>query len=368
MNARPWDEAGIPSSLKTKRMREGSPAGFLEAGTGLAPVAIRIMHATTELRAKTAGAIVTQHPVQSLVPCERPSFGGEFPPRQRVWLSRGLVALCQWRLEHILHHCDPVDLPLEKFLKEQIAAEEESADSLKRLDWSLSKGDDVVFCSKECDQLLSMFLPSAFSRFGEGFLNREAALHFVEILESDRHSFFSHILEGLSDDLFGTRLKAESDRSADRLRLVRTILLPPAQSSEVVSMVAIAEGRCDGAIDRRSWIIAVSGQINRLKELQCADHSPAEDSSGNGTPSEIRMSLILELTRELSGAARVADGSDEPLAKRFIEEFAELRDLKTRDLESILGVARVALAWLLCGHTRRCPLRSATASTLHASV
>jgi hypothetical protein len=276
--------------------------------------------------------------------------------------------LCQWRLEHILHHCDPADLPLVKFLKEQIAAEEESADSLKRLDWSLSRNDDVRFCSKECDQLLSVFLPSAFSRFGEGLLNREAALHFVEILEFDRHSFFSKILEGLSDDLSGTRLKAESDRSADRLRLVRTILLPPAQCSEVGSMAAMAESRCDGAINRRSWIIAVSGRINRLKELQHAAHSPTAHASGNGSPPESVMSQVLALTKELSEAARVADGSDEPLAKRFVEEFAQFRNHNTRDLETIMGVARVALAWLMCGHTRRFPMEHPAVSPLHASA
>ena len=63
-------------------------------------------------------------------PVARPEPRGRSCSRQWVWLSRGLVALCQWRLEHILHHSDPLDLPLEKFLKEQIAAEEESADSL----------------------------------------------------------------------------------------------------------------------------------------------------------------------------------------------------------------------------------------------
>jgi len=329
-------------------MREASRKILSAAGIELAPDCLLTMNTTTELRVKTAAAIITQQPVQ----VERRSFGVEFAPRQRVWLSMGLVALCQWRLEHILHHCDPLDLPLEKFLKQQVAAEEESADSLKRLDWNLPRGDDVVFCSKECDQLLSELLPSAFCRFGEGLLNREAALHFVDILESDRHSCFSLLLEGLSDGLARTCLKAESDRSAERLHLVRTIVLPPAQSTAAPTILTQEAGPGDGAVDRRSWVIAVSGQINRLRELHRAFHSAVADAAEAGPSSDLWMSLATDLTRDLAGVARVADGSEEPLAKRFIQAFAELRTHGTRTPEDILGVARVALAWLMCGHAR----------------
>jgi len=156
-------------------------------------------------------------------------LGREFAPLQRVWLSRGLVALCLWRLEQILQQCNPLDTPLTNFLKAQIAAEEESADSLKQLDLVLHRNGPVEFCSQESNQLLSRLLPSAFNRSGGGLLDREAALHFVEILEAERQSFFILMLEGLSEDPPGSRLKAESEQSGDRLRLVKTILLPPPQ-------------------------------------------------------------------------------------------------------------------------------------------
>jgi len=325
------------------------------------------MNPTTEVSLRMIEPLAAPHPGPVVVRSEARQLGAEFAPRQRVWLSRGVVALCQWRLEHILHHCDPLDLPLAKFLKEQIAAEEESADSLKRLDWALPRNSEVVFCSKECDQLLSVFLPSAFSRFGEGFLDRDVALHFVEILESDRHSFFSHVLEGLSDDLSGNRLKAESERSADRLRLVRTIVLPPAQSSEESAELTMTQGRCDSAIARRSWVVAISDQINRLKELHRAAHSATEVASELAMPPEIWRPLVITLIRTLAAPARVADGSDEPLARRFIREFAEVRAHDPGNMENILGVARVALAWLMCGHTRRSHLPSAAEPDRNAS-
>jgi hypothetical protein len=160
---------------------------------------------------------------------ERLSIGADFVPLQRVWLSRGLVALCLWRLEQILRRCDPLDHPLATFLKAQIAAEEESAESLQKLDLALHRSGNVEFRSAECDHLLSRFLPSAFNRSGEGLMDREAALHFVEILEAERQSFFFLMLDGLSDDPPGDRLKVESEQSAHRLRLVQTILLPPPQ-------------------------------------------------------------------------------------------------------------------------------------------
>jgi hypothetical protein len=173
--------------------------------------------------------MLSQHHSQASQHSDHWSLGGDFVPLQRVWLSRGLVALCLWRLEQILQHCDPLDIPLGNFLKAQIAAEEESADSLRKLDLALHRSGPVEFCSDECNQLLSRFLPSAFNRSGEGLMDRDAALHFVEILETERQSFFFLMLEGLSEDPPGSRLKAESEQSGDRLHLVQTILLPPAQ-------------------------------------------------------------------------------------------------------------------------------------------
>jgi len=173
--------------------------------------------------------MLAQHRSYASWHSDRRRLWGDFVPLQRVWLSRGLVALCLWRLEQILQQCNPLDLPLANFLKAQIAAEEESAESLKKLDLALHRNGYVEFCSKECDQLLSRLLPSAFNRSGGGLLDREAALHFVEILEAERQSFFILMLDGLSEDPPGSRLKAESEQSGDRLRLVKTILLPPPQ-------------------------------------------------------------------------------------------------------------------------------------------
>jgi len=286
--------------------------------------------------------------------------GEHFALRQRVWLSRGVVALCHWRLKHILRRCDPLDLPLANFLKEQIAAEAESADSLKRLDWSFQSGGGIEFAAREYDQLLSRVLPSALGRTGEGLLDRDVALHFVEILNSERQSFFSRILEGLADGLAENRLRVESDRSVERLRLVRTILLPPPQSSKPVSMPPTAEGSRAGSSDRRSWVVSVSAQVNRLKELQRA--------SPSGTPpADLRRPLVTELMRDLEKAASDAGRSDEPLAMRFIQELAHLRKDGTRNLEDLLGVARVALAWLMGGHTRRRLLKSAVAQNVGAA-
>ena len=173
--------------------------------------------------------MLAQHHSPTAVHSESRRLGVDFVPLQRVWLSRGLVALCLWRLEQILRHCNPLDHPLATFLKAQIAAEEESAESLRQLDLALHRSGHVEFCSEECDQLLSRFLPSAFNRSGEGLMDREAALHFVEILEAERQSFFFVMLDGLSDDPPGDSLRVESEQSADRLHLVQTILLPPPQ-------------------------------------------------------------------------------------------------------------------------------------------
>jgi hypothetical protein len=294
------------------------------------------------------------HPSQQL---ERRSSNEPLAPRQRVWLSRGVVALCHWRLEHILRHGDPSDLPLADFLKEQIAAEEESADSLKRLDWSLHDGDDLEFVAKEYDQLLSRVLPSAYSRTGEGHMDRDAALHFVETLYAERNSFFAKILEGPSSEPAVDRLRAESDRSAERLRLVQTILLPPPQSSEPVSKPPTSEGRRAGASERRSWVVSVSARVNQLRQIRRASPS---DAPGTTRP------LVAELLRDLEGAAADAHASDEPLARRFLREFGDLRKEGARNLDEILGVARVALAWLMGGHTRRSRLKTTAAQKVNA--
>lgn len=274
----------------------------------------------------------------------------DFNPQQRVWLARGLVALCQWRLEQILHNCSPLDLPLSNFLKEQIASEEESADSLKRLNWSLHRGADAEFRSSECDQLLMKFLPSAFSRSGEGLMDREAALHFVEILETERQSFFSRILKDLPRDAAGDRLRAEADRCGERLRLVRTIVLPPPKSREPLAIPPSAEGRRAGSSDRRSWVLALSGQVNSLRELHRV--SPR---------GELGRPVTLELMTELTRVADDAGRSDEVLAKRFVREFAALQRKGTRSLEDILGMARVGLAWLMSGQTRRSVVKNGPA-------
>lgn len=297
-------------------------------------------------------------------PSDHRNVGGEFTPERRVWLSRGVVALCHWRLEHILHNCDPSDLPLAQFLKERIAAEEESADSLKRMDWTLHRNDDVELSAKECDRLLLPFMPSAFSRTGEGHMDRDAALHFVEILESERKSFFIHILQGLSDDLLRVRLKAESDRSEDRLDLVRTVLLPPPRSRETLSMGPPADGMGVKASDRRGWVVLVSGLVNRLNDLQRASRCVPLGPTLRISHLEVWRPLVADLLQGLTAAAGDAVKSDEPLAKRFIQEFTDLRMDDTRAFNDILGVARVALAWLVSGHTLRNRLNHTGAKTI----
>lgn len=182
------------------------------------------------------------NPVRTSLKSERRTVGEDFDPVQRVWLSRGVVSLCLWRLEQILRLCNPLDHPLAHFLKAQIAEEEECADSLKQLDMALHRSIHAMFCSEEYDAHLSGFFPSAFSRSGEGRMDREAALHFVELLEVERHFFFTNILEGLSEDPPGSQLKAESTHSADRLHLVRTILLPPANSLDSTSPPITIDG------------------------------------------------------------------------------------------------------------------------------
>jgi len=73
------------------------------------------------------------------------------------------------------------------------------------------------------------------------------------------------------------------------------------------------------------------------------------------------------MMRDLEGAASDASSSDEPLARRFIQELADLRKDGTRNLEDLLGVARVALAWLMGGHTRRSLLKSAAPKNVGAA-
>jgi len=300
--------------------------------------------------------MLAQRHHRTSTPLERRVSEQEYAPQQRVLLSRGVVALCLRRLEHILEHCNSLDIPLTTYLKEQIAAEEESADSLKRLDWTLRRDGDVEFCSTEYDQLLKRYLPSAFGRSGEARMDRDAAFHFVEILETERQAFFSRILQGLSDDPAGKRLKAESDRSADRLRLVRTILLPPPQSVEPVWAPSTAA-------DRRAWVVTVSGQLNRLRELHRASLVAAQEIL---PPADDWRPAATDLMRDLARAAADADGSDEVLARRFVRELASFTKDGVRNLEDILGVARVALAWLTGGHTRRSRLKTAPAQNVDA--
>ena len=89
-------------------------------------------------------------------------------------------------------------------------------------------------------------------------------------------------------------------------------------------------------------MLAISGQVNRLRELR--RRSPSGDA---GRP------VTTDLMAELDRVARDASRSDEVLAERLVREFADLQRSGTRNLEDILGMARVALAWLMSGQTRR---------------
>ena len=104
----------------------------------------------------------------------------------------------------------------------------------------------------------------------------EPYCRFVGILESDRHTFFSQIFEAKLPGLSEARRRRNRIGARTVFSLVRTILLPPAQSSGPVPIPPVAEYRCAGAIDRRSWVVAVSGEINRLRELQRT--SPSQET------------------------------------------------------------------------------------------
>ena len=151
----------------------------------------------------------------------------ELSQKELILLCRGALGLCQGRLEYILENVDPSDGSLCALLEGIVAEEVETVGDFRELDWRMSFIPVQNFDFAEADSILNKHFASALSMFGEGALNRDQALYFVEILEKERSEFFRVIADANAADGSARVFFREYERGLRWIEALRTVILPP---------------------------------------------------------------------------------------------------------------------------------------------
>ena len=149
----------------------------------------------------------------------------ELSEKELILLCRGALGLCQGRLKYILENADPSDGPLCALLEGIVAEEAETVGDFRELDWRMPFIPDQTFDFAKGDSVLKKHFASALSMFGEGALNRDQALYFVEILEKERSEFFRVIADANAADGSARVFSREHERGLRRIEALRTIVL-----------------------------------------------------------------------------------------------------------------------------------------------
>jgi hypothetical protein len=142
-----------------------------------------------------------------------------------VALAREAGSGCTRRLEAILGSIDPGDAALRDYLN-QVLVEEKAClheiecferETLPFIPWAPGE--------KRTRDLVARFFPSFSKKMGEGPLNREGALYFVECLEEENAVFLRDLAKRAPDDRSRQFFVTLASRRESRKKECREILL-----------------------------------------------------------------------------------------------------------------------------------------------
>lgn len=149
---------------------------------------------------------------------------GKLPRRDLLRLARRASESVLAHLSRVMHNADPEDRPLGRFLEGLVLESCGQASFLRRAEAATPgppfRGVDAPWVGI----LLRHHFPSQGKGFGEGSLDREAAMHFAEAATMELARFFRLLADGAADPSLRRLLGGMADREEARHeRVCRTI-------------------------------------------------------------------------------------------------------------------------------------------------
>lgn len=142
-----------------------------------------------------------------------------------VALAREAGASCAHRLETILGSADPDDPPLRRYLAQVVAEQKACLEEIQRFEREALSFVPWAPGEKRTRGLVQQFFPSLSKKMGEGALNREGALYFVECLEAEEAVFLRGLAERAPDDRSRQFFVTLASGRESRQRQCRDVLL-----------------------------------------------------------------------------------------------------------------------------------------------
>lgn len=129
------------------------------------------------------------------------------------------------RLRSILDRADPYDDALRRYLLELSAHHEERLREMEECDSKVGGPAGWSPDETKAKRLLKRFFPSISQGLGAGPVNREAAMHFIERLETENARFYHLLAARAPDDDSRGFFRKAAEGEESRLRHNREVLL-----------------------------------------------------------------------------------------------------------------------------------------------
>jgi hypothetical protein len=132
---------------------------------------------------------------------------------------------CARRLEAILERADRSDTALRRYLAEVVEEQRECLLRVVRFDVEAAAPVRWAPDDKKTQDLVRRFFPSLFQKLGEGSLDRDAALYFVECVEEENTRFLLDLATRAPDEESRTFFVELARGRESRQRKCREVLL-----------------------------------------------------------------------------------------------------------------------------------------------
>ncbi len=140
-------------------------------------------------------------------------------------LGRRAVELCVDRFGEIAEGADPADQPLQELLGRMSLEADIRATSLEDLENRLPEESRLPSRSEDALRLIRSYLTSLSKGFGEGPLNRDAALFFAESLEEEASRLYGVLATHARESGIRRCFQEMSERERTNLHYLREVVL-----------------------------------------------------------------------------------------------------------------------------------------------
>ena len=149
----------------------------------------------------------------------------ELTSSELLALGRRAMELCALRFREIAEGADPTDQALQDLLRKMSLDTDIRASSAEELEGRVSDESRLASRPEEAMHLIRSYLTSLSKRFGEGPLNRDAALFLAESLEEEASRLYGVLATHSRESDIRSLFQDLSERERTNLHFLREVVL-----------------------------------------------------------------------------------------------------------------------------------------------